>query len=828
MGYRVGIPRALAYYYVYPFMKGFLEALGAEVVLSPASGPHTLDDMRYCPTDEPCVSVKLLFAHAKAVLDRGVDFLFLPVLSSLEPDNYCCPKLIGCPAMIKEGLDLPEDMILAPEINEKEKPGAWRQSFVACAQRLGAAKRQALQALERGLELQKQFEAITRQAKITTVEAFRRLEGRSEARARRFDRAAEFDPNQQIGVMGHPYLLYDLVGQNTVERLREYGQVITFEMVPLEVVNQELATVFEGHKMWTYEARILGASYYLLRHHLVDKLILVGAFECGPESVLEAFIEREAERQGVPFLLLTLDEHTGEAGVVTRLEAFVDTTVGQAAAAATAAEPLSAEAASAPTVGSPGVDAIPAGTLAGAAIPSDNLPGVAIPGSATSGAAPSGSAASVGAFPGDGRPIPNNAPSMGCPAIHHLDQLDHGDQPEPGLDRAGSPVFIPGPRPSHQEMVIGTPSMGYLDIALRAVFQECGVKAVRTPPMTQRSVELGKEIAPEFMCYPLVTTVGQMREALEKGANLILMVGGKGRCRLGWYAQVQQILLRRLGYQFDLAIIDSPVPLKTNWKPFKETVRWVTGRAPLKKILAGLYLGYHKMEALDAGEAWVREARAYERKIGSADRVFKRFLAKMDKAASVKEVKRLRQGLAEELDSLEREDTNPLRVRLVGEIYCLLEPFVNQDIERLLASREAPRVLVDRELTATSWFDQHILGRRSLKRRHEEVIRAAAPYLNTPVGGHGQESIGLTVLAKRDGVDGVIHLLPFTCMPEIVAQNVLVKLSEEIDLPVLSLVISEQTGEAGFVTRLEAFLEVLEERRYASRGGEKGALLFGY
>lgn len=762
MGYRVGIPRALAYYYVYPFMKGFLESLGVEVVLSPPSGPRTLDDMRYCPTDEPCVSVKLLFAHAKAVLEKGVDFLFLPVLSSLEPDNYCCPKLIGCPAMIKEGLDLPENMILAPEINEKEKPGMWRQSFVACAQRLGAAKRQAWKALERGLELQKQFEALTRQAKITTVEAFRRLDGRPQAQPRRFDRAAEFDPNQRIGVMGHPYLLYDLVGQNTVERLREYGQVITFEMVPLEAVHQELATVFEGHKMWTYEARILGASYYLLRRHLVDKLILVGAFECGPESVLEAFIEREAERQGIPFLLLTLDEHTGEAGVVTRLEAFVDTTAGQARAAAPNPE------------GRASAEVVEQHT----------------------GLVPS---------------------SDSCPSIHHLDQLG-----------SSTSTPIPGPRPADQDIVIGTPSMGYLDIALRAVFQECGVRAVRTPPMTQRSVELGKEIAPEFMCYPLVTTVGQMREALEKGANLILMVGGKGRCRLGWYAQVQQILLQRLGYQFDLAIIDSPVPLKTNWKPFKETIRWVTRGAPLKKILAGLYLGYHKMEALDAGEAWVREARAYERKIGSADRAFKRFLAKMDKAASVREVKRLRQELAEELGSLEREDTNPLRVRLVGEIYCLLEPFVNQNIERLLASRESPRVLVERELSATSWFDQHILGRRSLKRRHEEVIRAAAPYLNTSVGGHGQESIGLTVLAKRDGVDGVIHLLPFTCMPEIVAQNVLVKLSEEIDLPVLSLVISEQTGEAGFITRIEAFLEVLEERRYASRGGEKGALLFGY
>jgi predicted nucleotide-binding protein (sugar kinase/HSP70/actin superfamily) len=98
-------------------------------------------------------------------------------------------------------------------------------------------------------------------------------------------------------------------------------------------------------------------------------------------------------------------------------------------------------------------------------------------------------------------------------------------------------------------------------------------------------------------------------------------------------------------------------------------------------------------------------------------------------------------------------------------------------------------------------------------RDYREVTAFAEPYLPVAVGGHGQESVGETVLAKKRGYDGVIHLFPFTCMPEIIAQNVLVKVSKDLDIPVLSIMLSEQTGVAGLATRLEAFCDLLAGRR---------------
>lgn len=226
----------------------------------------------------------------------------------------------------------------------------------------------------------------------------------------------------------------------------------------------------------------------------------------------------------------------------------------------------------------------------------------------------------------------------------------------------------------------------------------------------------------------------------------------------------------------------------------------------------------------------VRRKRAYESRRGAADKAWRRFVGRVKTAAGVRSVKRVFNEFREELAAIPEVPASPLRVKIIGEIYTVLEGFVNQEIEQFLASREDLRVEVVREITATQWFNLNVLHRRYEVERHRAIVTAAAPYLDVSVGGHGQESVGEAVLAAREGYDGVIQLLPFTCMPEIVAQNILVPLSEKLDLPFLSLIINEQNGTAGWETRLEAFLEVLAERRekLVAPGGEKHGVLFGY
>ena len=81
------------------------------------------------------------------------------------------------------------------------------------------------------------------------------------------------------------------------------------------------------------------------------------------------------------------------------------------------------------------------------------------------------------------------------------------------------------------------------------------------------------------------------------------------------------------------------------------------------------------------------------------------------------------------------------------------------------------------------------------------------------IGGETIETIGDTVYAAQNGIDGVIHLMPFSCMPEIVSQNILTKVSREEDIPVMTLVLDEQTGKTGYQTRIEAFIDLVKRKK---------------
>ena len=81
------------------------------------------------------------------------------------------------------------------------------------------------------------------------------------------------------------------------------------------------------------------------------------------------------------------------------------------------------------------------------------------------------------------------------------------------------------------------------------------------------------------------------------------------------------------------------------------------------------------------------------------------------------------------------------------------------------------------------------------------------------IGGHAQETIGNSVLYSQKKYVVVIQLYPFSCMPEIVAQSILPNVSKSKNIPILTLIIDELTGEAGNKTRIEAFIEMIEKRR---------------
>ena len=140
---------------------------------------------------------------------------------------------------------------------------------------------------------------------------------------------SEVDSSQvtlaNIAVIGHPYLIYDeLINHRLIHRLEQSGnKVLTPEMVSVADLKKAVTSV-TGGAYWTYEDEVAGAGGYYLENK-VDGVIGIMAFGCGPDSLMMDMVRRySAKYTTTPFMCLTLEEHTAEAGVVTRLEAFTD------------------------------------------------------------------------------------------------------------------------------------------------------------------------------------------------------------------------------------------------------------------------------------------------------------------------------------------------------------------------------------------------------------------------------------------------------------------------------------------------------------------------
>lgn len=358
-------------------------------------------------------------------------------------------------------------------------------------------------------------------------------------------------------------------------------------------------------------------------------------------------------------------------------------------------------------------------------------------------------------------------------------------------------------------MRITFPHMGNLWLGLKTALQELGQEVIVSPKPSKRTLTLGSQYSPEFACLPLKINLGCFLEAIEQGADTILMAGGVGPCRFGYYGAVQQRILEDMGYKIDFVIIDPP---QGRWKEFLADLRKVSGGKSLLKILSALRFGIRKLEVMDYLEKLGHKIRAREVQKGATDRILEKTLKRLDEASSYKEVKRIKEEAKEEMLAIPREHFTPLKVVVTGEIFVVLEPFVNMDVERELGRMG---VEVERTLFITDWVREHLLPNPKAWFKHKYLEEKAKPYLGHFVGGDGQLSVASACIYAEKGFDGMVHLMPFTCMPEIIAQSILPRVSADLSFPVLTLVFDEHTGKAGVLTRLEAFVDLLQRKRVA-------------
>lgn len=360
-------------------------------------------------------------------------------------------------------------------------------------------------------------------------------------------------------------------------------------------------------------------------------------------------------------------------------------------------------------------------------------------------------------------------------------------------------------------MKVGFPYMGDLQVPLAAVMSGLGAEVVKPPRLDARILATGARLSPEGMCIPFKATLGVMERNLALGADTLAYSSGYWSCRFGYYGLLQSAILRDLGYSFRrFELHGARLP-----QLVREVLALSDGSYARMAVRAAraVRLGWYKSAAVDSAaerERWMRPRVAEPRRVGA---IVDRLRRGIVDAPNVRAVHALRARTDRELAAITVEDSRrPLRIRLVGESYCVLEPFINFDIVRRLGDLG---VEVHPFETAHEWLGFHSsrLGSGTVRR----LEQASAPWWRMCLGGEDQSALGWLVISARDGFDGVIHLHPFACMPSTSVLPVLERAGTELGIPLLSLALDEHTSEAGMVTRLEAFVSLLERRRQRPR-----------
>lgn len=357
-------------------------------------------------------------------------------------------------------------------------------------------------------------------------------------------------------------------------------------------------------------------------------------------------------------------------------------------------------------------------------------------------------------------------------------------------------------------MKITFPHLGNVYIAGKAFLEEMGHEVITPPVCSRKTLEIGSKHSPEMMCLPFKIFIGNYIESIEKGADTILITGSCGPCRFGLYPLIQEDILKKLGYDVDIIVFDS---IGEGFSKLRKNLNKILKAKSVTDIYKSSRLALNLIRMADDLTQFSNEIRAYAINKKDVDNIMNKYYLEAVETHGSNQLIDLIKKTEEDLKDVKIDKSlNPLKIGIIGEIYTIIEPFVNLEIEKKLGDLN---VLVEKSLTPTRWIEHHVYSYPFGSKYENMKFKLAKPYLKNLVGGHGRETIGSAIYYNNLGFDGVIQILPLNCMPEIVAKSILKTVEKDYDFPIMTLVVDEMTGEAGYLTRLEAFVDLISKRR---------------
>lgn len=364
---------------------------------------------------------------------------------------------------------------------------------------------------------------------------------------------------------------------------------------------------------------------------------------------------------------------------------------------------------------------------------------------------------------------------------------------------------------------ISFPHMGTISYAWSAALRVIGCEPYVEPYTSKKALSLGTKHSPEAICLPYKLILGNFIEAIEGGADYVAMITSPGCCRLGEYGKCIENALKDLGYEtkyLELQLYDGI-------KGLYNFLKAASGKNNPVLFSRAILIAILKVFILDKLETKLSYYRAREIKPGTAEKHYNKALKIIDENDTVLGLKKAEKLIDEEMAKVEIDKNREvLNVDITGEIYVVNDEFSNQSIEKELGRMG---VQVRRSLTVSSFLKDAIIPKifRKGETHLQRADRLAKPYLMRDIGGDALECVSDVAYANERGIDGIIHISPFTCMPEIMSQNIFPAMRENCEIPILPLIMDEQTGRAGYITRIEAFVDLMRRRKRKRKLQEK-------
>lgn len=349
--------------------------------------------------------------------------------------------------------------------------------------------------------------------------------------------------------------------------------------------------------------------------------------------------------------------------------------------------------------------------------------------------------------------------------------------------------------------VISFPHLGNYFVPVKYLLSKLTNLEVReSPPITKKTLELGSKYSPNDVCIPFKYNLGNFIETLENGANILVQAGGG--CRYRYYAEVQEKILRDLGYEFDFIKLVSKDKLHVVevYKIFKNLNHKLTFFKFIHTFIITFFFIYY----MDKIDVIIRKRIGFEVKKNSFKKLQKKMYQDFSHCNHLTTLTFCYFKYRKKFKKIEIDKPkNCLKVGIIGELYTSMEAFSSYFLEEQLAKMN----IEIKRYTDLSY----LLWKKRLTTKH--MLRKTKKYCKYTLGADGLDNVYRTIMLSKKKFDGIIHTKPFGCTPEVGAIPIIKKVANDKNIPIIFFSYDCETSTEGITTRLEAFYDLIKIRK---------------